>query len=252
MNLGTTRARVKHRIDRVDGARVRRYGAGMPTLLAEDLLLLLLDDAKGTTPGLRIDVRVPLGAAVLAELAIAGAVELEPSTSRWRAPKVRAADGRPDDEVLAAAQALVGQQPRTAVDAAGRIGDGLKDRLAARLAAQGLLERQDDRVLGLFPRTRWPAGATAHEAQVRDRLRAVVLGGARPDERTVALAGILQALDRLRAVLGLDGAATREAKRNVQVLSEGDWAAKAVRDAVAAAIASAATTATTAAISATT
>jgi hypothetical protein len=55
------------------------------TLIAEDLLLLLLDDEKGTTPGMWVDVRVPLGAAVLAELALEGAVELE----RRRAGGVR-------------------------------------------------------------------------------------------------------------------------------------------------------------------
>ena len=223
----------------------------MATLLAEDLLLLLLDDEKGTTPGLWVDVRVPLGAAVLAELAIGGAVEVEPRTSAWRTPKVLATGAEVDDEVLAAALEVVRQKPRTAVDLAGRVGDGLKTRLAERLARQGLLERHDDRVLGLFPRTRWPAGASTHEAQVRERLRSVIEQGAAPDERTAALAGILHALDRLAPALGLKGAAAREAKRRAKALTEGDWAAKAVRDAVQAAV-SAVTTASVAATSAAT
>jgi hypothetical protein len=204
-------------------------------LIAEDLLLLLLDDEKGTTPGLWVDVRVPLGAAVLAELALDGAVELEPRTG-WRTPKVLRAAGHVDDEVLRAALDVIGQKPRTAVDLAGRLGDGLRDRLAERLAAQGVLERHDDRVLGLFPRTRWPAGASTHEALVRERLAAVVAQGATPDDRSVALAGLLQALDRLAPTLGLRGADARAAKRRVRELAEGDWAAKAVRDAVQAAV----------------
>ena len=217
------------------------------TLIAEDLLLLLLDDEKGTTPALWVDVRVPLGAAVLAELALRGAVVVEPATSRWRTPKVAVADGTVDDDVLAAARALVAEKPRTAADLAGRIGDGLKDRLAERLAGRGLLERQDDRVLGLFPRTRWPATASTHEAAVRDRLHAVVVAGAAPDERSVALAGILQALDRLAPVLGLRGAAARDAKRRVTALADGDWAAAAVREAVQAAVTAVTTTAVIAA-----
>ena len=217
----------------------------MRTLIAEDLLLLLLDDEKGTTAGLWVDVRVPLGAAVLAELALLGAVGLEQPASRWRTAKVSASVGAPpDDDVLAAAQGIVAQQPRTAVDLAGRIGDGLKDRLAERLERQGLLQRHDDRVLGLFPRTRWPAGATAHEAQVRDRLQAVVLGGAQPDERTVALAGILQALGRLRAVLDVSGGTARDAERTVKALTTGDLGAEAVRAAVAAAVAAIVTAST--------
>ena len=205
-------------------------------LLAEDLLLLLLDDEKGTAPSLWVDIKVPLGAAVLAELAMDDAVELEPETSRWRTPKLRAT-GRPaGDGVLAEALAVVGEKPRTTVDLAGRVGAGLKDRLAERLAAQGLLERLDDRVLGLFPRTRWPALASAHEAETRQRLAAVVVQGAAPDERIVALAGILSALERLAPVLGLKGAEARDAKKRVKDLTKGELGTKAVRDAVEAAI----------------
>ncbi|GAA2749209.1 GOLPH3/VPS74 family protein [Amnibacterium kyonggiense] len=219
----------------------------MAALLAEDLLLLLLDDESGTTKGLTIDARVPLGAAVLAELAIAGAVELEPATSRWRRPTVRGTEVALEDDVLADARRLVDERPRTADDLAARIGTGLKDRLADRLAAHGVLDRQDDRVLGLFPRTRWPARSFTEEAAVRARLRDVVVLGAAPDERTAALAGILQALGRLAPTLGLRGAEAREAKRRVAALAEGDWASKVVRDAVQAAIVAASTAATTAA-----
>jgi hypothetical protein len=224
----------------------------MATLLAEDLLLLLLDDEKGTTPGLWVDARVPLGAAVLAELALVGDVELAPATSRWRTPKVRATGAGTDESVLAAALEIVEEKPRTAVDLAGRVGDGLKDRLAARLAAQGLLERHDDRVLGLFPRTRWPATAATHEAGVVARIRSVVVDGAAPDERTAALIGLLAALDRLAPVLGLRGAEARAAKRRAKEVSEGDWAVKAVRDAVDAAVTAVTTGATVAATTAAT
>ena len=86
---------------------------------------------------------------------------------------------------------------------------------------------------------------------MRERLRAAWSSGAAPDERTAALAGILQALDRLAPALGLKGADARDAKRRVKDLTEGDWAAKAVRDAVQAAI-SAVTTASVAATSAAT
>lgn len=208
----------------------------MADLIAEDLLLLLLDDEKGTTPGLWVDIRVPLGAAVLAELALDAAVDLAPKTSAWSTPRVRATGTPVDDDVLADALRIVGEKPRTAVDLAGRVGDGLKTRLAERLAARGLLERHDDRVLGLFSRTRWPALASTREAEVRSRLTELVTQGAVADPRTVALAGILHALDRLTPTLGLKGAAARDAKRRVKALAEADWAAKAVRDAVSAAV----------------
>ena len=144
--------------------------------------------------------------------------------------------GHEDDDVLADALRVVEEKPRAAGDLANRIGDGLKERLGDRLVERGVLERQDDRVLGLFPRTRWPARSVADEAAVRTRLEDVVVRGADPDERTMALAALLQALDRLAPVLGLRGADAREAKRRVKDLTAGDWAAKAVREAVQAAV----------------
>lgn len=214
-------------------------------LLAEDLLLLLLDDERGTARGVTIDLRVPLGAALLAELALDGAVRPVGEPSLWHAARLEPTGLGATDPVLADALAVVAEKPRAVGDLANRVGKGLRERLSEHLAEQGILERLDDRVLGLFPRTRWPARSSAHEAEVREALHGVLLGDRTPDGRTAVLAGILGALDRIPAVLGLHGEEARRAKRRAKELAEGDWAAKAVRDAVRAAVA-----ATTVAISA--
>ena len=172
----------------------------MRNLIAEDLLLLLLDDEKGSTPSMWADLAQPLGAAVLAELALD----------------------------------VVAERPRPASDLIGRVGKGLRDALAERLAEDGILQRQDDRVLGLFPRTRWPATSTAREAAVLEQLRLALLQGATPEPRVAALASILSALDRVPATLGVRGAEAREAKRRAKELAKGDWPSKAVSDAIAA------------------
>lgn len=215
----------------------------MRSLIAEDLLLLLLDDEKGSVPSLWVDIRVPLGAAVLAELALDGAVEPDGEHSVWRTASIRTTGVAEDDEVLREALAVVGAKPRTAVDLSGRIGDGLKDRLAARLAAAGLLDRHDDRVLGLFPRTRWPALQSTREAQVRQDLARVLLQDGAAEPRTAALIGLLGALDRIPQTLGVRGSDARAAKRRAKELAEAGWASKAVRDAVAAAVTSVTSTA---------
>ena len=59
------------------------------TLIAEDLLLLLLDDESGKPPTNQL--QVALGGAILVELALAEAVVVEEKTSMWRAAKVRVA-----------------------------------------------------------------------------------------------------------------------------------------------------------------
>ena len=55
-------------------------------LIAEDLLLLLLDEESGKVAA-SDSAEVALGGAVLAELAILGAVTVDERTSRFRSPE---------------------------------------------------------------------------------------------------------------------------------------------------------------------
>ncbi|MBA2956303.1 GPP34 family phosphoprotein [Nocardioides sp. MAH-18] len=222
----------------------------MATLIAEDLLLLLLDDEKGT-----IQTAYPqtaLGGGVLIELALTGAVEVEERSRVWRSTKVRPVAGQePEDPVLRTAYDLVAEKERGAQDLVERIGKGLQKQLPERLAERGLVERRDGGVLGLFPRTRWPAADTTHEQAVRRALTAALVQGAVPDERTAALIALLSAIDKAHKVVDHEGLSAREVKKRAKEISEGAWAAKAVRDAINASVAAiaAATTAATVAAS---
>jgi hypothetical protein len=224
----------------------------MRTLISEDLLLLLLDDENGKLTGTAYPQTV-LGGAVLIELAATGAVEIEEKAGVWKAAKVAAASPAPDDDVLRAAYDLVAEKPRTAQDLVDRLGKGLKDQLADRLVERGILERREDKVLGLFPRTRWPAADSTHEEEVRRSLTAALVQGVEPDERTGALVALLSSIDRAHKVVDHDGMSSRDVRERAKEISEGAWAAKAVRDAISAATAAiAATVATTAATTAAT
>ena len=63
----------------------------------------------------------------------------------------------------------------------------------------------------------------------------MLLRGVRPTERTAALVAVLSALDLAHKVVDREGAPARDVKKRAKEVSEGDWAAKAVRDSVAAA-----------------
>jgi hypothetical protein len=224
----------------------------MTTLIAEDLLLLLLDDEKGTATSSYVDVA--LGGAVLLELALAEAVTVRERTSIWSGAKVVATPGAVvDDPVLAAGLATVAERERSASDLVNRLGKGVKGVLAERLAARGLLQRQDDKVLGLFPRTRWLAADTAHEVEVRRRLSAVLVQGVEPDARTGALVALLASVDKAPASVDHEGVPKRDVRRRAKEVAEGAWAADAVKDAIAASTAAvmAGVTAATAATAAT-
>ena len=205
----------------------------METLVAEDLLLLLLDDESGALG--TSHVQPALGGALLVELALAGAVEVEERTGAWRTAKVLAVEGAaPGDPLLHDAYETVAQKPRTAQDLVDRLGKGAKDQLAERLVGRGILRRDETRVLGLFPRTRWPAVDSTHEDEVRRALTATLVQGAEPDQRTGALVALLSALDKAHRVVDHEGLPSREVRRRAKQLADGDWAAKAVRDAISA------------------
>jgi hypothetical protein len=148
------------------------------TLLAEDLLLLVLDDETGaqTLDGTRTDLA--LGGALLLELALAGRVELTKDGPWWARERVGVTDPAPlGDALLDEALVTVAEKPRGSQELVGRLGKGVRARLLDRLQARGVLERRSDTVLGLFPRTRWPTADSRHEEQVRARLRDVLLVG---------------------------------------------------------------------------
>lgn len=208
----------------------------MTTLIAEDLLLLLLEDDSGKlTHATYLDVGI--GGALLVELALAGTVEVVKGSGLWARSKVHPVMGPPPpgDPMLAQAMALVSEKDRTAQDLVGRLGKHRRDALLDRLEGKGILQRQEDKVMGLFPRKRWPTVDSSHEADVRRQLGDALVRGVRPEERTAALVALLSALGLAHKVVDREGLPAGEVKKRAKSLADGDWAAKAVKDAVAAA-----------------
>jgi hypothetical protein len=219
----------------------------MGTRIAEDLLVLLLDERSGrVAEGTNADT--VLGGALLIELALLGAVTVSERTGLWRTAKVRVEPGVDvDDPMLGEALAVVAQKERGAQDLVTRLGRGCRDKVAARLVERGTLRLEESRALGLFRSRRWPAADPARASQLRQSLRGPLLQGTTPDERTAALVALLHAVNRAHRTIDLEGRPAREVKRRAKEISEGAWAATAVRDSIQAATA-AMTAAVTAAV----
>ncbi len=200
-------------------------------LIAEDLLLLLLDDDSGKVPLSTAGVAaIGLGGAVLAELALLGAVTILDNKSRFRSPTVQVAGPAPSDRVLADALEVVGDKERNAQALVARLGKDLLPTLADRLADRGVLERREDRLFGLIPRTRWPVADKTREEEVRRALTSVLVQRTTPDAHTGTLVAVLAAIDRAHKVVpGLSG---REIKKRAKEVTEGAWAAPGVREAI--------------------
>jgi hypothetical protein len=212
----------------------------MAVLIAEDLLLLLLDDDRGdlavrdaggpaSPPVLASEI--VLGGAVLLELDLAGAVQLRGVPGGHEVvvtPRAFEPGGPTADPVLHAAVRRVDEAPRDPADLVGRLGVGLPAALARRLADAGLLRA----VPGATPGTvRWPAADVARESGARRALWSVLVEGVAPDPRTRALVALLSAVGIAADVLPPGPVPTAELARRAALHADGSWPAAALQHA---------------------
>lgn len=203
-------------------------------LIAEDLLLLMYDDETGKpitgSPGLDY----ALAGAVLIELTLQGRLEITDYRGAEKPGRLKVTNGALTgdpilDERLSCVVNKPGKKPK---DQIGALSRGLRGQVLMRLAKRGVLEEEKGRVLGLFPVTRWPAKDARHEAEVRTQLQSVLIQGLAPDQRTGALIALLSALNVVPKVV-VGAVDKRALKRRAKEIADSDWAADAVKKAVA-------------------
>ena len=223
-------------------------------LLAEDLLLLVTDDASGrlSAPGAQVDAG--LGGANLVELTLLGKVDVSGEQDQGRRGRVIVRDPSPpgDDVLDAALRILVERQGSKPSAVIRPLGKNLRPALYQRLAAGGVLRAGQARALGIFPTRTWPAQDPSHEAEVRQLVTQALVQTAAPDERTAALIALLHALKCEHKVVDPRPyqLSRRQLRARAAEIAQGNWASEAVRKAIdemiaAVAAASAAATAAT-------
>lgn len=208
----------------------------MPTkiklTLYEEILLLALDDRKGTA-SLESGHVYAMGGAVLAELVLLGALRIATDKKKL----VEAVPGVPvDDPLLAECLALVvaAKRRRRAADWVLKFArrKDLKNGVARGLVAKGVLAAERDKVLGIFPRTIFPERDSGPERALIERLERVVLTDTdQVDERTLLIITIAQATGLLGRAI--DKKQLKDRKARLKQLTKGQLAAAATREAVA-------------------
>jgi len=204
-------------------------------LIAEEFLLLCLDEETGrkSISGEKIDPA--LGGALLVELALMERIGITSDEEGLRARRrISITSTKPtDDEVLDAALGyLVAKEGKKIQDVISPMSwkpmtKDLRKKLLSRLAETGVLEERRGMALGVFPTTRWPVADPAAELEVRARLRSALVDGLTPTERTVALIGLLHATGHVNKAVPYED--KKLVRRRAKELTEGDWAAKAVK-----------------------
>lgn len=225
-----------------------------PVLIAEDLLLLLTDDATGKPVVDSQRLTYALAGAVLIELTLAGRVTVT-ENGRWgsrsRVALANAdATGEPLlDEALARVPT---EHPAAAQALLTVLGKGLADALRHRLAERGILHAEEGRVFGIFPTRVWPAVDARHEERVRSALWDVVVVGRPPSDRELALVSLLHAVDQVPKQFAADGMSARQLRERAKALAAGNLGADAVRRAIEATNAAVIAAVTAATVAATT
>lgn len=193
--------------------------------LPEEFLLLAYDeDGIPLTDGTHLDNG--LGGAVLLELALARRVDVEDK-------RVVVADPSPTgDPLLDGNLARVGAETRARKPGhwVSKFAKDARPRVLDKLVRDGVLTVEQDKVLWVFPRKKYPSAGRvppAAEADARQRMRSAVLGLEPVEARTAALCALVAATELDRKVLpDLD---RRLVKARLKEIGEGAWAADAVR-----------------------
>lgn len=202
--------------------------------LAADLLLLAYDEAgRCRFDSTKLDAGV--AGAALVELVLTGALELRGAHEPARSQRLHRVPTVPVDDPLMAeiAEVCDGRKPSSAVTHLAGVNTlrnrsrGLKDELLERLTADGMLRAESHKVLGLFTSTRWRPGDPSYAHALVDELRAVLVHGRAPDQRTAALVSLLKAIDGIPKVVG--GADSEHVRARASAVATGDWAGPAVK-----------------------
>lgn len=211
--------------------------------IASDLVLLTIDPTSGSNLLSSTATRPVLGGAVLVDLVLAErvAVDGDPKWAKAALVSGTPTGSPPQDRALARIAPGSHSRVRNLVP---KLGKKVREDVLDQLVAEQVVTQRREKVLGLFPVTRYDVRDTARRDQALAGVRAV-LAGEPPSETTGPLVALLQAGDVVKKLVPKDE--RRAAVRRAKEIGKGDWAGTAVRQAVAAA-----TSAATAAITAST
>src|SRR5215471_10261552 len=205
-------------------------------LLAEDLLLLVTDDASGRLSAPADRVAAGLGGANLVELTVRNKVGLTGEQDPGKPGRIIIRDPSPaGDAILDAALATVtayqGKRPSAVIRPLSK---NLRRTLYERLAGHGVVRAEMSRILGVFPVRRWPVQDGSHQAQVRLLVTQALVQQVAPDTRTAALIALVHAVGCVDQIVDprQHGLSKRELRARAKKIAEGNWASAAVRKAI--------------------
>ncbi|WP_199550782.1 GPP34 family phosphoprotein [Streptomyces sp. N35] len=200
----------------------------MTITLAEEIMLLSLDDESGSAQQKQAAAWAVAGG-ILLELVLAGRVLV---SGKQLAVVDAAPTGEPLlDGRLEQIRAWIGDRGKR------RVNDWLMKEhgkviapTVERLCARGVVVEEKRKALGIFPVRRYPEADATVEAELRERLGAVVLEGAEPDARTAGLVALVHGAGLHQSAF--PGRRRKELAPRMEKVADGQWAGESVRAAI--------------------
>lgn len=181
-----------------------------PWLLAEDLLLLVLDTDRGT-PSVSIDLNLAVAGALLIDLMDVGLVTVVAKQGVLGVPRVTRNEGvASTDETLRAAFDELSAKPvavfATLTDLRTISKQDARHVIVERLTERGVVKHRTRRVFVFFRRSEWPAVDAARATELHASMEAVLRGERAPTEREATLVALLHAFRQVRGLTNAKGA----------------------------------------------
>lgn len=169
--------------------------------VAEEMLLLVLDDTSGTfitEPD--INNNYALAGAVLADLALKGRIEADPDKLFVLDPKPTG-DAVQDAVLARIAEADEVQDTAYWVAEIGQRGEEVREHLLTRLVERGILKRVEEKVLWVFETRRYPTIDGREEHEVKKRIMDTLLSEGTPSHKDAVIVSLADACSLFRQML---------------------------------------------------
>jgi Golgi phosphoprotein 3 len=170
--------------------------------VAEEMLLLVLDDNSGTfVTEPDININYALAGAVLADLALKGRIEADSDKLFVLEPKPTG-DAVQDAVLARIAEADEVKDTAYWVAEIGQRGEEVREHLLARLVERGILKRVEEKVLWVFETRRYPTVDGREEREIKRRILDTLLSEGAPSHEDAVIISLADSCNLFRQMLG--------------------------------------------------
>ncbi len=197
---------------------------------AEELILLSLDDKKGTfLPLSLMSFESALAGAILMERALDNKIDTDLEHL------ILIDDSKTGDPVYDDIIQMIKQYPdsKNALYWVKEIRNkysNLREVLTQRLVNNGILEEKKKKILGLFPQTRYPILNDTEELTVKNRIRKIVLSDEIPEPRDIVIISLIKSCGLVEQIFSAQE--IKKASERIYQISKMDLIGQSVSKAI--------------------